>query len=287
MTAAQIRSFRPLVSPTPIKTLPLVSSTPRITAKPRFVETSEPLPPWKRAVDLSFCVVALPVLAWCALFAALLMRLTSPGPIFFRQERVGYLGRKFKLYKFRTMHVNAETRSHQAHLTELIRSNAPLQKMDAPGDNRLIFGGRLLRASGLDELPQIINVLRGEMSLVGPRPCILYEYEQFSAAQRERCRSVPGLTGLWQVSGKNHTTFEEMIRLDIEYASRKSLGLDLKIILLTPAVLLGQLLEARRRRRAPLSAPPFSRRSHADSHPDAHAGADVLRVFSESNSPSK
>ena len=118
-------------------------------------------------------------------------------------------------------------------------------KMDARGDSRLIPGGRLIRASGLDELPQIINVLRGEMSLVGPRPCVPYEYEKYTAWQRNRFRAVPGLTGLWQVSGKNRTTFDEMIRLDIHYAQNKSLSLDLRIMLNTLPALLVQLLDTR------------------------------------------
>ena len=231
----------------------------QIDTRQQLEDSADALPWWKRALDIGLSLVALPFLALCTLFGAILMRVASPGPVFFRQERVGYLGRKFKLYKFRTMQVNAPATAHQAHLTTLINSNLPMQKMDAPGDPRLVPGGRLLRASGLDELPQIINVLRGEMSIVGPRPCIPYEYEQYSMAQRERFRSVPGLTGLWQVSGKNRTTFEEMIQLDVSYYTRKTFWLDLKIIALTPAVLVLQLLETRRLT-VPSSVlrPPFS-----------------------------
>lgn len=214
------------------------------------------LSPAKRALDILCCLFALPVLGIAALLVAGLTSLTSPGPIFFRQERVGYRGRRFKLYKFRTMHVSAETVSHQNHFAELVRSNTPMQKLDARGDSRLIFGGWLLRASGLDELPQIINVLRGEMSLVGPRPCIPYEYDQYSKAQRERFDAAPGLTGLWQVSGKNRTTFEEMVQFDIEYARNQSVGLDLKIMLLTLPALLTQISDVRKAKRAArVSAP--------------------------------
>jgi lipopolysaccharide/colanic/teichoic acid biosynthesis glycosyltransferase len=124
-------------------------------------------------------------------------------------------------------------------------------KMDARGDSRLIPGGRLIRASGLDELPQIINVFRGEMSVVGPRPCVPYEYEQYLPWQRARFNVVPGLTGLWQVSGKNRTTFEEMIRLDLRYAETRSLWLDLKIMVLTLPALLAQLRGADSGRGAP------------------------------------
>lgn len=203
-------------------------------------------PAWKRVIDLACCLLALPFLALATLVVAVLTSLTSPGPIFFKQERVGYRGRKFKLYKFRTMHAQAETASHRAHFAELVRSNTPMQKMDSRGDSRLIPGGWLLRATGLDELPQIINVLRGDMSVVGPRPCIPYEYDQYTAPQRERFSSVPGLTGLWQVSGKNRTTFEEMVRLDVEYARRKSLFLDLKIIAMTLPALYIQVADVQK-----------------------------------------
>lgn len=219
--------------------LPRISSTPATQA--RHVACA--LPPWKRAIDIACCCIALPFLAIGTFFVAVLMSITSPGPIFFRQERVGYMGRRFKLYKFRTMHVGSDTASHQAHFANLITSNAPMQKLDAKGDSRLIPLGWLIRASGLDELPQILNVLKGDMSLVGPRPCIPYEYENYSPHQRTRFHAAPGLTGLWQVSGKNRTTFDRMIQLDIQYAAEKSLALDIKIILKTVPAMLGQIWE--------------------------------------------
>ncbi|HVU32368.1 MAG TPA: sugar transferase [Opitutaceae bacterium] len=212
--------------------------------------SAAPLPRWKRSIDLACCVFALPFLALCAALVAILMSISSRGPIFFRQDRVGYKGRRFRLYKFRTMHVAVETASHQAHFAALVQSNAPMQKMDSRRDSRLIPGGWLIRASGLDELPQILNVWQGDMSIVGPRPCIPYEYEQYTAEQRARFDAVPGLTGLWQVSGKNRTTFNEMISLDIAYAGRKSAWLDLKIIALTPFALAVQILDTRRGRRS-------------------------------------
>jgi lipopolysaccharide/colanic/teichoic acid biosynthesis glycosyltransferase len=131
-------------------------------------------------------------------------------------------------------------------------------KMDAHGDSRIIPFGLLLRSSGLDELPQLINVLLGEMSLAGPRPCLPYEYARYQPWQRERFNTVPGLTGLWQVSGKNRTTFAEMIRLDIEYANNKNLWLDLKIIIKTPAALLIQMWDTRIKKRKPASRPAQS-----------------------------
>lgn len=224
----------------------MISTPVRPLSRPATYNTLKATPASKRALDIICCLLALPFLGLAALFVAALTSLTSPGPIFFRQERVGYRGRRFKLYKFRTMHVSAETASHQSHFAELVRSNTPMQKLDARGDARLVFGGWLIRASGLDELPQIINVLRGDMSLVGPRPCIPYEYEQYSAEQRKRFNAVPGLTGLWQVSGKNRTTFEEMVQFDIEYARTQSLLLDLKIVLMTLPALLTQINDLRK-----------------------------------------
>lgn len=215
-----------------------------------------PLPAWKRSLDLLFCAAVFPVFTLLTVFMAAMVRLTSPGPVLFKQERVGLGGRRFKIYKFRTMHVAADTRGHQQHFTALMTSNAPMQKLDAKGDSRLIPGAWLIRATGLDELPQIINVLRGEMSVVGPRPCIPYEYEQFTPDQRRRCASVPGLTGLWQVSGKNRTTFEQMIALDCEYGRRRSLWLDLRIIFLTPAALLVQVCDQVLGRARPAPAAP-------------------------------
>jgi lipopolysaccharide/colanic/teichoic acid biosynthesis glycosyltransferase len=190
-------------------------------------------------------VVVIPILAACALLMTLVMKLVSPGPVFFRQERVGYLGRRFQCFKFRTMKVGSDTASHQAYFKELVGTNAPMQKLDGRGDNRLIPGGWLLRASGLDELPQFINILRGEMSLVGPRPCLPAEYDLYLPWQRERFTAMPGLTGLWQVSGKNRTTFDEMIRLDIRYAGSVSLGMDLWIMTATVPALLLQIYDTR------------------------------------------
>jgi lipopolysaccharide/colanic/teichoic acid biosynthesis glycosyltransferase len=210
--------------------------------------TGSRLPIWKRSIDIACSCAALPVLAVATFFLAMLMSIGSKGPIFFRQERIGYMGRRFRLYKFRTMHVGADTAGHQAHFAELMASNAPMQKLDAQGDSRLIPCGWLIRACGLDELPQIINVLKGDMSLVGPRPCIPYEYERYSPLQRTRCHTAPGLTGLWQVSGKNHTTFDRMIQLDIQYATERSLKLDLTIFLKTVPVVASQVAEMCRRR---------------------------------------
>lgn len=212
---------------------------------------ASPVPAWKRSLDLACGLVALPILVVATIFISLYLAFLSAGPVFYKQERVGYRGRRFMLYKFRTMHVGVETDSHRAHVSTLLNSQRPMQKLDATRDSRLVPGGWLLRASGLDELPQLINVLLGDMSLVGPRPCIPYEYEQYTAWQRARFSTVPGLTGLWQVSGKNRTTFEEMIRLDIQYSQTKSPWLDLKIIALTLPALWVQIADTHVLRRTP------------------------------------
>ncbi len=242
-----------------------MSRLPRSANSPftRKIAEVPALPGWKRGLDVGCCCLALPLLAMCTLLVAVLMSIAAPGPIFFRQERVGFMGRRFRLFKFRTMHVGAETSGHQSHFAELVSTNAPMQKLDAKGDSRLIPGGWLIRASGFDELPQIINILRRDMSIVGPRPCIPYEYETYSALQRRRFYCAPGLTGLWQVSGKNKTTFDRMIQLDIQYASQRSLWLDLKILMMTAPAIVGQVIEMCRVRRKDLVAKESPGRSLA------------------------
>jgi len=211
----------------------------------RFFGPRPGLPMWKRLLDLGVLLLLAPAVAATGAVVALVIRLGSAGPVFFRQRRVGYKGSEFTCYKFRTMRANAEVDSHREHTRRLMSEAVPLTKLDAGQDPRLVPLGAGLRASGLDELPQLLNVLRGEMSIVGPRPCIPYEYELYQPAQRARFDAVPGLTGLWQVSGKNRTTFEEMIQLDVEYSKRLSLWLDLKIILKTLPALWAQCCELR------------------------------------------
>jgi lipopolysaccharide/colanic/teichoic acid biosynthesis glycosyltransferase len=208
-------------------------------------ELSRPeIPRWKRLLDLACILITLPV--WLGLFLVITIwiKQISPGPLFFCQDRVGYRGKRFRLFKFRTMKVNVETQSHERHFEQLMQANAPMTKLDAR-DPRIIWGGRFIRAAGLDELPQLFNVLRGEMSLVGPRPCTTQEFEKFLPGQRERTNSVPGLTGFWQVNGKNKTTFSQMIEMDIYYARNASLPLDLSILLKTPVAIIRQVLETR------------------------------------------
>jgi lipopolysaccharide/colanic/teichoic acid biosynthesis glycosyltransferase len=230
------------------------------------------MPLWKRTIDIAVSVAVLPILGICVLLMMLMQALCSPGPIFYMQERVGLKGRRFQIYKFRTMHIGADTAAHRAHYSSLMVSNEPMVKLDCKGDKRLIPGGWLLRALGADELPQILNVLEGDMSIVGPRPCIPYEYEGYTTWQRRRFDSTPGLTGLWQVSGKNRTTFDEMIRLDHEYHDKLSFWLDAKIILKTlPAILL-QVHDARKVREKKAR----SRRTNEFRQPEPAKGIQVI-----------
>src|ERR1017187_5190840 len=207
------------------------------------------IPRWKRALDVVAVLRAMPILVPVSLAIAAVIRATSTGPFLFQQERVGYRGRRFMCLKFRTMYCDAAPAIHQGHLQNLMASDAPMVKMDS-GDSRIIPAGRLLRASGLDELPQLINILNGEMSLVGPRPCLPYEAEKYLPWQQERFNAAPGLTGLWQGSGENPTTFTRMMQLDIEYAQNKSLGLDLKIIFKTIPALLVQMSDLYQKKRS-------------------------------------
>jgi lipopolysaccharide/colanic/teichoic acid biosynthesis glycosyltransferase len=206
---------------------------------------SFPVPCWKTVLDLTCILLSMPLWLPVVLLLALWIKLASPGPVFFRQERVGHGGKRFMILKFRTMKVNVETQTHERHLEQLIQADVPMTKLDAAGDPRIIPGGRILRATGLDELPQLFNVLRGEMSLVGPRPCTPHEFKSYQVWQRARVNARPGLTGYWQVNGKNRTTFTEMIRLDIFYTKNLSLWLDLTIIFKTLPALITQVIDSR------------------------------------------
>jgi exopolysaccharide production protein ExoY len=207
------------------------------------------IPYWKRVLDIGCILLSLPLWLTIMIGIALWIKTASPGPIFYWQERVGYQGRRFRMLKFRTMKVDVDTLCHEHHLERLIQSNCPMTKLDASGDPRIIRGGRIIRAAGLDELPQLFNVLRGEMSLVGPRPCTPHEFQRYQSWQQERISAPPGLTGYWQVHGKNKTTFSEMVGMDIFYARNMSLRQDLAIMLRTFPAITMQLLEGRKRTR--------------------------------------
>ncbi len=197
----------------------------------------------KRFVDIILSSLLLVILAPVFLWLALAIKATSKGPIFFRQKRVGHYGIPFEFLKFRSMYVNADDQVHRKFVTELIK-DATLEKplRDEQGavykirnDNRVTRIGRFIRRTSLDELPQLLNVLKGDMSLVGPRPAIRYEVEAYQTWHRQRIFAAkPGITGIWQVAGRSRVKFDEMVRMDLRYAMAWSPWLDVKILLLTP-----------------------------------------------------
>jgi exopolysaccharide biosynthesis polyprenyl glycosylphosphotransferase len=199
----------------------------------------------KRGLDIvgstALLLLLLPVYA----VVGALVKLTSDGPMFFRQDRVGRMGRPFKMLKFRTMYLNSDSAIHQKYVTEFINSSDRLDKngvFKIVDDPRITPVGRILRKTSLDELPQFWNVLRGDMSLVGPRPPLAYEVQQYKPWHYRRVvEAKPGITGLWQVTGRSRTTFDDMVRLDLRYARNYSVWTDVKILLATPrAVISGK-----------------------------------------------
>ena len=199
-----------------------------------------PDPPSKRLLDVAGATLLLLVLLPVLGLAVLAIRLTSPGPAFFAQVRVGRDGEAFTMYKLRTMHVGADATPHRAYVTQLLAGEASsvdgLYKL--ADDVRVTRVGQLLRRTSLDEVPQLLNVLRGEMSLVGPRPALPWEAELFPAWAAPRYAVAPGLTGLWQVSGRNRLTMLEGLALDVEYVASPSVGTDLAILVRTVGVVL-------------------------------------------------
>lgn len=201
----------------------------------------------KRIIDVTGSALALIVLSPLLFVISLLIKLTSKGPILFRQLRVGQHGKNFTFLKFRSMYVNSDATLHREYVRHFIAGNAPM-KESADGrtsaykvidDPRVTPFGRFLRKTSLDELPQLINVLNGEMSLVGPRPPLPYEFDCYDVWHLRRIIEVkPGITGLWQVCGRSRTSFDEMVRLDLRYATNWSLWLDFMILLRTPGAVL-------------------------------------------------
>ena len=182
----------------------------------------------KRVFDITLILFALPTLFLVMGICAMLIWLDNPGPIFFKQLRTGKGGRRFAMYKFRTMVTNAEElKKKYAHLNELTWPDFKITN-----DPRVTRVGRILRKTSLDELPQIINILKGDMSLVGPRPTS-FDVSTYSLWHTERLEVLPGLTGLWQVSGRSDLDFDDRLRLDIEYIERQSLWLDIEILFRT------------------------------------------------------
>jgi lipopolysaccharide/colanic/teichoic acid biosynthesis glycosyltransferase len=198
----------------------------------------------KRAFDIVVALLAIALLSPVFIIVALAVFLTSRGPIIFTQRRLGQFGGVFEFYKFRTMQHRNDDSIHRAYSERLI--NGWTSKTTAGGafkmtsDPRVTSLGRFLRKSSLDELPQLFNVLAGDMSLVGPRPPIEYEVEYYQEWHKQRLQAKPGITGLWQVSGRSQVPFDEMVLLDIDYMEHWSFMLDLKILLRTvPVVLFG------------------------------------------------
>jgi lipopolysaccharide/colanic/teichoic acid biosynthesis glycosyltransferase len=202
---------------------------------------------FKRALDIAGSLALLTVLCPVFLVIAVLVKLKSPGPVFFRQKRIGEKAQPFTMLKFRSMHVNADNAIHQQYVNWFITASDQEKKSAAgvfklTNDPRITPIGNFLRKTSLDELPQLWNVLRGDMSLVGPRPPLEYEVQKYAPWH---CRRVleakPGITGLWQVTGRSRTTFDEMVRLDLRYARKVSVWTDIKILLATPrAVIMGK-----------------------------------------------
>ena len=188
----------------------------------------------KRCMDLCLAILLLIALSPLLALVALIIALDSGGPVFYRQIRIGRGRRPFPMWKFRTMVCDAPEDRHRDFVLALMRgseSTRPAAKL--VDDTRITRVGRWLRRSSLDELPQLFNVVRGEMSLIGPRPPVLYEYEAYQPWQLERFEMPQGMTGLWQVSGRNRVTYHRMHELDIEYVRRWSLWLDVKILVAT------------------------------------------------------
>jgi lipopolysaccharide/colanic/teichoic acid biosynthesis glycosyltransferase len=213
------------IAHTPFPTVP-VSPTP---AGYRFA---------KRALDVIGSIIGLVLTSPVLTLVALAVRLESPGPVLFRQQRLGLGGRPFTLYKFRSMHLSAEQSRHRDHVQDLIRGDGAQTPSSAawtpiPLDPRVTRLGAFLRRSHLDELPQLINIARGDMSLVGPRPPIPYEVEVYEPWHLRRLSVIPGLTGLWQATGWGRLSFDEGVALDLAYIDRRSFWFDLGLIVRT------------------------------------------------------
>ena len=196
----------------------------------------------KRLLDILFTLLIMLPLCMLMLIVAVLIRLDSKGSAFFRQRRVGLNGKEFDMFKFRSMHVNCDDSVHREAIKQYMNGaalncdgNNPYKLVD---DHRVTKVGRFIRKSSIDELPQFINVLRGEMTLVGPRPPLPYEVEAYSLREELRLYGKPGLTGTWQVYGRSRVTFNEMVDMDIAYLQQQSIWQDLKLIALTASVML-------------------------------------------------
>jgi len=201
---------------------------------------------FKRAMDIAGSALALILASPLFTIIALAIKATSDGPVFFCQERLGQYGRKFRFIKFRSMRTNCDSKIHEEYVSRFI-AGQPASAMDEAEtptfkiqkDPRVTLVGNFLRKSSLDELPQFWNVLVGDMSLVGPRPPVEYEFKAYDTWHRRRVLEIkPGITGLWQVAGRSRTHFDDMVRMDLKYARAWSLWLDVEILLRTPVAVI-------------------------------------------------
>jgi lipopolysaccharide/colanic/teichoic acid biosynthesis glycosyltransferase len=193
------------------------------------------------ALDYLVAIPTLVILLPLLTLIAILIKLESPGPVFFKQERVGLNGKLFKMYKFRSMHNNADEKMHKDQIRAYFNRELDEAKgIKLKNDPRITKVGHVLRLYSLDELPQLLNVLKRDMSIVGPRPVPVYEADLYKLWQSERLNSLPGITGLWQVSGRSEVSFDEQLRLDIRYVRNQSLLLNLKIMLKTIPVVINR-----------------------------------------------
>lgn len=202
----------------------------------------------KRTIDITGASIGLVILSPVLLFIAILIKLDSPGPVIFSQTRLGLNCEPFTFYKFRSMRLNSDSAVHKRYIYELINGhsrpstdlNGGKKAFKLTNDSRVTRVGRVLRRTSLDELPQLLNVLKGKMSLVGPRPAIPYEVQMYKDWYQRRMTVTPGMTGLWQVNGRSERSFDEMVKLDLEYIDNWSLLLDLKILYRTISAVLGR-----------------------------------------------
>jgi lipopolysaccharide/colanic/teichoic acid biosynthesis glycosyltransferase len=200
--------------------------------------------PWKRPFDLIIGGVLLVTLFPLMACLALLVRADSPGPAMYRQDRIGRHGKHFRIWKFRSMHVNSDPAPHHRLAVAWFAADDSARGYKSQPDARITRVGRFLRQTNLDELPQLINVLRGEMSLVGPRPAIPYELAYYAPAYFERQKVLPGITGLWQVRRRDRLSAEEMMSLDLKYLRDCSLWLDIRIVVLTIPALIADVIRS-------------------------------------------
>jgi exopolysaccharide biosynthesis polyprenyl glycosylphosphotransferase len=249
MRCGRRRGIEFRIAPSLFNCLPSKTEVDQIGALPMIRLFREPLSDFargtKRISDIAIAALTLALLSPFWLLVALLIKFDSKGPVLYAQERVGMDGRIFLVYKFRTMRADTDSEIHREYQRKFIAGHAEANVGDAKkpayklrNDPRITRVGRVLRRFSLDEVPQLFNVLRGDMSIVGPRPPIPYEVEAYELRHRRRLDMKPGLTGLWQVSGRNRLPFEEMVKLDLFYIENWSLLLDLKIILRTMLVML-------------------------------------------------